>query len=191
MERIRAFVYRNGFIMLVAVCVLVIVGSGLWAFGPLKPQDTEDVEAGSAPGFVQDLAKAKTLSLIRPVEGETLRGYTELAHLPTLDAYGAHFALDLLADAGTPVLAARDGTVTFAHRDSALGGVVVISHEDGMETRYCGLRYPIAVKAGTSVLAGQLLGTVGTMPQESGDPPHLHFETYIHGRTVDPIAYMR
>lgn len=77
------------------------------------------------------------------------------------------------------------GAQAVANREA--GNSVVIVHGDGWESQYAHMRKgSIAVKAGQSVKAGEVLGQVGL----SGltEFPHLHFEVRHQGATVDPFA---
>ena len=86
-----------------------------------------------------------------------------------------HSGLDLLAEAGTPVQAVKDGIVAFAGVQGSYGNLVVINHQSGKQTRYAHLK-SIAVQVGQKVKQGELLGKVGTTGQPSSQQVHLHFE---------------
>jgi len=187
MEKIRSFVDRYGFFILLLTCVAVIAGSGLWAVWQ-GARDAQDVQTGSTANI--EAAEANATRLQRPVPGAVLRGFSEAAYSDTLGLYSAHQAIDLLADAGEAVYAAHPGTVSDIFRDIQLGAVVVISHEHGLETRYAALRWPPIVKKGEAVLAGQPIGTIGVALLETGDPPHLHFSVLDGGKAINPIVYM-
>lgn len=94
---------------------------------------------------------------------------------PTTGKVGFHSGVDLSAALGTNVLAAGDGTVAFAGNQGAYGKLVVINHQEGLQTRYAQLG-SIKVKVGQSVRKGQPIGTVGTSGRPSSSQPHLHFE---------------
>jgi hypothetical protein len=101
-------------------------------------------------------------------------------------AGGVHTGQDFVANTGTSVYAARAGTVSISHPAWA-GNLVLIDDGFGLQTWYAHLS-SVAVKAGTKVLAGALVGGVG----KTGDAtfPHLHFEIRIDSRPVDPMPLM-
>ena len=105
----------------------------------------------------------------------------------TTKDWRAHPGVDLSADPGEAVKAIADGTVTEVYRDDQYGNTVVITHGD-LEAWYRGLD-ETSVKEGASVKQGQKIGTVGTVPVESKEASHLHFEICKNGKYVDPLAY--
>src|SRR5687768_4393742 len=97
--------------------------------------------------------------------------------------YNDTYAWDFRMPEGTPIVAARDGTVRMARGDSTEGGCdekfasktnyVVVSHGDGFETQYLHFS-AVVVKPGERVKQGQLLGFSGATGWSCG--PHLHFK---------------
>jgi murein DD-endopeptidase MepM/ murein hydrolase activator NlpD len=94
-----------------------------------------------------------------------------------------HRGVDLAAAYGSDVPAAAAGEVTFAGDQGSYGTLVVLKHDDGVETRYAHLS-SMAVKAGDRVDAGQVVGRVGSSGRATG--PHLHFEVRRNGQPLDP-----
>ncbi len=94
---------------------------------------------------------------------------------PKTGEVGFHGGVDLTAPVGTSVLAVAPGTVAFAGRQGTYGNMVVINHQEGLQTRYAQLG-SIKVKTGQRVQQGQAIATVGTSGQPSSAQPHLHFE---------------
>lgn len=86
-----------------------------------------------------------------------------------------HSGLDLIAPTGTPVQAVDQGTVAFAGEQGSYGNLVVVNHQEGIQSRYAQLD-TIAVKVGQQVKPGEVLGTVGTTGEPSTVSTHLHFE---------------
>jgi murein DD-endopeptidase MepM/ murein hydrolase activator NlpD len=93
-----------------------------------------------------------------------------------------HFALDLVAPEGTPVLASAAGVVLRAswHRDYGL--MVVVEHAGATYTLYAHLSW-LAVSLGDAVAARGVLGAVGATGNARG--AHLHWEVL---RADAPLA---
>lgn len=89
-----------------------------------------------------------------------------------------HRAIDIMAERGTPVLAADDGTIVKLF-DSDRGGLTVYQF-DPTETYsyyYAHLdAYADALEEGQSVKRGDLIGYVGTSGNAPDSAPHLHFQ---------------
>lgn len=98
-----------------------------------------------------------------------------------------HQGLDISADAGSPIYATADGTVTLARREGAYGNLVTIDHGYGLETRY-GHMSKFEVKAGAKVKRGELIGRVGSTGRATG--PHLHYEVRVNGRLLNPLQLL-
>lgn len=130
---------------------------------------------------------------IRPVSGAVVQDHAmdRLTYNPTTKDWRVHNGIDLAAQAGESVCAARAGTVTAVYEDDYYGGTVVIRHADGYTTHYANLEPVAAVAAGDTVAAGDVIGTVGeTALLELAQESHLHFEVYHDGTAVDPETFL-
>src|SRR2546427_324507 len=100
-----------------------------------------------------------------------------------------HRGVDLVAPAGSLVVAAREGTVTDAGRARACGWYVTMEHENGWRTVYCHLRSDprrLGISEGLRVPAMGVVGEVGSTGHSTG--PHLHFSLLDHrGEARDPL----
>lgn len=94
-----------------------------------------------------------------------------------------HQGTDVPLVTGTPVKAAFDGRVRFSGRTSGYGNLVIIRHENGLETFYGHLSRR-NVESGDWVRAGDVIGLGGSTGRSTG--PHLHFETRYKGYAFDP-----
>ena len=106
---------------------------------------------------------------------------------PTAGASSNHKGIDLAAPEGTPVRAARAGTVTAARYGKSGGYQVVINHGDGFSSAYLHMTHFI-VGAGQKVAQGEVIGYVGSTGISTGN--HLHFEILLNGVRVNPAAYI-
>lgn len=94
-----------------------------------------------------------------------------------------HQGIDLPYPTGTPVKAAFDGRVRVSMYAKGYGNLVIIRHENGLETYYGHLSRR-DVEAGNWVTAGDIIGIGGSTGRSTG--PHLHFETRYMGFAFDP-----
>ncbi|MBQ6253559.1 MAG: peptidoglycan DD-metalloendopeptidase family protein [Bacteroidales bacterium] len=94
-----------------------------------------------------------------------------------------HQGVDLPLQTGTPVYAAFDGKVRLAKYYKGYGNLVVLRHENGLETFY-GHLSKIMVSDDEWVSAGSIIGLGGSTGRSTG--PHLHFETRYRGYAFDP-----
>lgn len=106
---------------------------------------------------------------------------------PITGRYSFHNGVDLANDSGTPIYAAKTGTVTTATYNSVYGYYVVINHGDGYSTLY-GHMTNYTVSVGDVVYGGQLIGKMGSTGWSTG--PHLHYTIYYNGGTVNPADYL-
>jgi murein DD-endopeptidase MepM/ murein hydrolase activator NlpD len=119
-----------------------------------------------------------------PVEGDISSTYGARSLSRKKKSSRMHSGVDITAPRGTPVLAAASGVVFFAGRWAAYGKIVEIDHGNGLITRYAHLDTK-NVETGARVASGESIGTVGRSGRTTG--AHLHFETLVNGRTVDPM----
>ena len=94
-----------------------------------------------------------------------------------------HQGVDLPLQTGTPVYAAFSGKVRLAKYYRGYGNLVVLRHENGLETFY-GHLSKIIVSEDQWVDAGSIIGLGGSTGRSTG--PHLHFETRYKGYAFDP-----
>lgn len=95
-----------------------------------------------------------------------------------------HQGVDLPLKTGDPIYAVFDGKVRYsAYSSSGYGNLVIVRHNNGLETYYAHLSVR-DVEAGDWVVAGQQIGQGGSTGRSSG--PHLHFEVRYSGQTFDP-----
>jgi murein DD-endopeptidase MepM/ murein hydrolase activator NlpD len=119
-----------------------------------------------------------------PVAGHVTSLYGMRRH-PILGFVRMHAGVDYGARFGAPIYAVADGIVSFAGRHGGHGNYVRLEHGGGNGTGY-GHMSRIAVSPGARVSAGQVIGYVGSSGLSTG--PHLHFEAYQGGHTINPLG---
>ena len=122
--------------------------------------------------------------MVRPVPGAVSSNYGMRRH-PILGYKRMHRGMDFKARHGQPIYAVSDGTVALAGRNGGHGNYVKLSHGGGLQTGYSHMSR-IAVRSGQRVSRGQVIGYVGSTGLSTG--PHLHYEVYQNGRTVNPAG---
>ena len=120
------------------------------------------------------------------------------------DARGSerqHEALDIMAPAGTPVLAVADGTIEKLFT-SDRGGLTIYQFEPSgrFSYYYAHLQaYAPGLNEGAAVKRGDVLGTVGSTGNADPAAPHLHFaifrltpeKQWWTGTPVNPYPLLR
>lgn len=160
---------------LVAAAVLpLLAGCGATAAAPPPSAPAPAVAAAPAPA-----APARS-ALIIPVAG---------VHAHQLrDSYDAprsggrrHWAIDIPAPRGTPVLAAADGTI-LKLQNNRLGGITIYQLDADGRTRYYYAHldgYARGLAEGQEVYQGQVIGYVGDTGNAGRGNYHLHFSIAI------------
>lgn len=98
-----------------------------------------------------------------------------------------HNGIDLAAEIGTDVLAARDGTVLEIGQDQVYGKYILVSHTNGYQTLY-GHLSSIEVRLNQWINSSKIIGKVGNTGWSTG--PHLHFEIRKKGKARDPVPLL-
>ncbi len=113
-------------------------------------------------------------SLMLPVNGSIIQDFQK----------GKSDGIDISAPAGSPVVAAGDGTVAAITQDAGGVPILVIRHGGGLLTVYAGID-KITVARGDHVKRGQQIAVV-----RAGSPAALHFETRRGFESVDPADFL-
>ena len=129
-------------------------------------------------------AAGQRAATFAPVNGRMTSGFGMRRH-PILGYSRLHAGIDFGAAWGSPIFAVSEGLVSYAGRRGGHGNYVRLEHGGGIGSGY-GHMSRIAVSPGTRVNAGQVIGYVGSTGLSTG--PHLHWEVYKDGRTVDPLS---
>lgn len=150
---------------------------------PAKATDTPSSggsgKATSASGF------------IRPVAANPGSPFGKRFH-PILKYWRNHNGNDWGAKTGTPIYAAKAGTVMKAGPNGGFGNFVMIGHGDDAQGRFVTTGYAhmskVVARVGQKVEQGQLIGYVGSTGLST--TPHLHLEVRLDGSPVNPMLYI-
>lgn len=143
-------------------------------------------ESGFADYF-NDLGESVRKALLRtPVDGARITSGFGMRDHPLLGYSRMHKGVDFGAAAGTPILAAGDGTIEFIGRNSGYGNYVRIRHNDTYKTAYAHMQgFASGLGQGSRVRQGQVIGYVGSTGMSTG--PHLHYEVMVHDEQINPL----
>lgn len=94
-----------------------------------------------------------------------------------------HHGVDIDLETGDLVRNLFSGKVRISHYSRSFGNVVVVRHDNGLETLYAHLSHRL-VEVGDMIDAGTVLGLGGNTGRSSGS--HLHLEVRYLGRSIDP-----
>ncbi|MGI8460784.1 MAG: murein hydrolase activator EnvC family protein [Solirubrobacterales bacterium] len=97
-----------------------------------------------------------------------------------------HAGIDIAAPDGTPIRAAKAGSIAMAQVYGGYGNYTCINHGGGLSTCYAH-QSAFEITSG-SVDQGDVIGYVGNTGASMG--AHLHFEVRINGQPVDPMGYL-
>ncbi len=147
---------------------------------PLNSDAEEDAEAVEVSAMPLIYAKPVTGHIAKEFSGNTL------VYSKTLGDWRVHNGTDIKCELGSLVVSSAPGTIVSVCDDDRYGKVVIVRHEDGSMLYYCGLA-DTAVKDGDNVQSGQKLGTIGVVPCECEDEPHLHLMAMRDGEFIEPI----
>ena len=98
-----------------------------------------------------------------------------------------HAGIDIANGIGTPIRAAKAGTVILAGWNGGYGNAIVIDHGGGLSTLY-GHMTRLRASEGQRVDQGDLIGDMGSTGNSTGS--HLHFETRVGGGAQDPTRFL-
>ncbi len=162
------------------------------------PQPIDDRTLLSLPerDFSLDLLRER--GLLVPVKGIAASQIPDTYDAPR-DGARVHYAQDILAKRGTPVLAADDGAILHIGTN-ALGGNVIWTTDPTRRFAfyYAHLqKYAKGLHDGQQISRGDVIGYVGTSGNAPKDTPHLHFQVvrivsgkrYSDGPPLNPLPF--
>ncbi len=147
-----------------------------------SPEDSllrERVEKEDKYNLFESAISKTNFILFPPVSGTISEAYN-----PEIK----HYAVDIVVAKNTPIKATADGTIIFSEWTSETGYVVIIEHSHGLISVYKH-NASLTKSQGDLVKAGEVIATSGN----TGDfttGPHLHFELWSDGYSVNPTNFI-
>lgn len=123
--------------------------------------------------------------LKKPLQGRISSGFGK-RRLLNGKVSSRHQGIDIAAQTGTWVQAAKQGSVVDVGDYFYTGKTVVLDHGQGFKTVYCHLD-TVTIKSGDWVQVGQRIGQVGQTGRATG--PHLHFGVSLNNERVSPNLF--
>ncbi len=114
-----------------------------------------------------------------PVNGEVSKGFD----------IKSHPAIDIIAPKNTAIKAIMDGYVIASDWTLDFGNMIAIQHANNIISFYKH-NSSLLKKTGTFVKAGEAIAIIGNTGELSTGP-HLHFELWYKGKSVDPANYIK
>ncbi len=108
---------------------------------------------------------------------------------PILKTNRFHAGIDIGAPNGTQIYAAADGKILYVGWVSGYGQTVMIDHGNSITTLYGHMSGYGKFSTGQYVVAGDVIGYVGSTGQSTGN--HLHFEVRVNGNHTSPWNYLK
>lgn len=154
----------------------------------------EEIEADLQAKIQEQIAAASGYSSLPPgpMTAPSAAGLVWPLSGPVTSGFGIrwgrmHEGIDIGVPTGTPIRAAKGGTVIMASYNGGYGNYTCVDHGGGLSTCYAH-QAGFAVSTGQRVSRGQVIGYSGNTGSSTG--PHLHFEVRINGAAQDPMAYL-
>lgn len=140
----------------------------------------EEAERYNLTSPIPTGAKLQSLNMIRPTIGIITNRYN-----PNED----HRGVDIAANPQESVLAVMDGTVVVSAYTSGSGYILCLSHPGGLVSIYKHCE-SLLKQQGDKVKQGDVIALVSGSRTAYQTSPHLHFELWYEGQTLDPEKYI-
>ncbi len=151
------------------------------------PDDRDSTEATTEKTTANDLNRPYTGKYLLPLNSTVSKSFSDgnMVFSKTMNDWRTHDGIDIKGNIGDNAVAINDGKVTAVYNDALWGDVIEIEHGNGLKAKYCGIKSEL--KADATVKQGQVIGTVTQIPIEKEDGVHVHLETSVEDKTVDPV----
>ena len=139
----------------------------------------EEVDSRDRFPIINNSQSNVKLVFFAPLNGQISQGF---------DPSSKHFAVDILANTGSPIKAIADGTVIFSGWTTETGYVIILKHSNNYISVYKH-NGNLLKEQSDFVQSGEAIASVGSTG-ELTTGPHLHFELWSDGYALDPLKYI-
>lgn len=134
--------------------------------------------------------QAAPMSVAVPVDGVKRSALRDSWHAPRSGGR-RHEGIDIFAKRGTPVRATTEGIVLRTSTNGLGGQAVWTLGPGGQRHYYAHLDRFADVRSGQRIVAGTVLGYVGTTGNARRTPPHLHYGIYTRRGPINPFDLLK
>ena len=134
----------------------------------------EEVDSRDRFPIINNSQSNVKLVFFAPLNGQISQGF---------DPSSKHFAVDILANTGSPIKAIADGTVIFSGWTTETGYVIILKHSNNYISVYKH-NGNLLKEQSDFVQSGEAIASVGSTG-ELTTGPHLHFELWSDGYALD------
>ena len=134
---------------------------------------------GKKVNFSPSQMPLSDIRLIPPIKGEVSAEFK---------AEKRHYGVDIVAPKNTPIKSVMDGVVITSDWTLETGNTIAILHANNLVSLYKH-NSTLLKKVGDPVRAGEAIAIIGNSGELSTGP-HLHFELWYNGRSINPLTYM-
>lgn len=131
---------------------------------------------------IPEATTSRTEKWVWPVESKKISVPFGMQVPGQQEEYTDHICIS--AESGDSIASATNGTVVETGFDPVYGNYIVISDQNNLLLFY-GHLADMVVSVHDSVLAGDIIGTVGQTGQATG--PNLSFAVFVDGEAIDPL----
>lgn len=201
-EGYAQFVEKQGFTVILGVCVAIIAATAVWtrqspapvpeptppidlsmSAAGLMQQSLSDVTPSPAPTAAPQIF-APPLSAVQVI---TVFDASRMQPSGVTGVWRLHDAADLAGKTGEPVLSMSDGVVISVSSGGVKGACAVIAHTPAITAEYAGMATLAGIQPGDPVAIGQTIGFLGNGVMDETDlEPHLHLRVTRQEEAIDP-----
>lgn len=169
------------------------VGEGTIIYAAIEVRGTKKavyrvIFPGGSVDYFNDRGQSVRKAIMRtPVDGARMTSSFGMRRHPILGYSKMHEGVDFGAPYGTPIYAAGDGVIEKIGFEGGYGRYIRLRHNSSLSTAYAHMsRFARGLRPGSRVDQGDVIGYVGSSGRSTG--PHLHFETIVGGRKINPMT---